>query len=348
MKNATYYAHDAYDYLSELPGFLSSLLNVSTFMGHEPKDRERLSAIWRNLAVVQENRSRLAQNPGVLNALHALASSPLNEDEGFTTRNVINTLISLSMDAESSLILLMHGDGIFSNLMQGLLACSDDTVRKRAARTVRLWASHETSGALLVHFSALMDRVSAVALRDTCEEVHHEAAEAFGRCAGWVQGGHPNFDTVLDALASLCCSSSPNVVARALKGQAAHPKNRLLLIERPIFLETLITITLEPNNPLLAREDACCAIADLAAEKKNRQRMATPELFEALCANTSAPNRREHTVKALVYLTHEEENIPKMVHFPSLLQSLIQYAATAENAIKGPVKHAILLLVTKI
>jgi len=286
VKNATYYAHDAYDYLSELPGFLSSLLNVSTFMGHEPKDRERLSAIWRNLAVVQENRSRLAQNPGVLNALHALASSPSNEDEGFTTRNVINTLISLSMDAESSLILLMHGDGIFSNLMQGLLACSDDTVRKRAARTVRLWASHETSGALLVHCPALMDRVSA--------------------------------------------------------------KNRLMLIERPIFLETLITITLEPNNPLLAREDACCAIADLAAEKKNRQRMATPELFEALCANTSAPNRREHTVKALVYLTHEEENIPKMVHFPSLLQSLIQYAATAENAIKGPVKHAILLLVTKI
>ena len=349
LKNATYYANDAWDHLSRVPGLLASLLEVSSCLGHGPKDSERLSAIWRNLAVIQENRSRLAQNPGVLNALHAMATHPSQDCQRFSTlRNVLNTILSLSMDVESCLILLMHGDGIFSALMQGLFECSDEMVRKRAARTVRLWASHEQSGALLVHCHPLMDRVSAVAIRDSCQDVRQEAAEAFGRCAGWVQAPMPQQVAVLDALASLCRSSGPNVVARALKGQAAHASNRLLLIERPIFLETLISIALESSNSSVAKEDACCALADLASEKSNRHRMATTSLFEALCANMAAPNRREHAVRALVHLAHEKTNTPKMLHFPMLLQSLIQYAATAENSIKGYVKHAILLLVTEI
>ncbi|KAL7578324.1 hypothetical protein ACA910_012732 [Epithemia clementina (nom. ined.)] len=350
LKNATFFVNDAWEFLSEIPGIVSSLLRVSSCVAAAPpKDSERLSAIWRNIAVVQDNRRRLAQNAGFLNALHSLAvCRSYDGNEGFTTtRNVLSTILSLAMDGEACFTLLMHGDGIFPAMIHGLLDCPDETIRKRASRIVRLWASHESSGALLVRCHTLLDRVSSAAIQDQCEEVRREAAEAFGRCAG-LRWPMPQQKAVLDALASLCCSSSSGVIARSLKGQAAHASNRVLLMERPIFLESLIAIASDHSSPSLAREDACCALADLATEKRNRQQMASTELLDALVANMNAPNRRDHAVRALVHLAEEEANIPQMAHFPSLLQSLIQYAATAENAIKGSVKHAILLLVTEI
>ena len=353
LKNTTYFVENAWDFLSETPDIMSSLVHSSCAHGQEPKQTERMSAIWRNLAVIQENRRRLADNPSVLNALHFLAWNQLQENSSgrfVTIRNILSTLLSLSMDGEACWALLMHGDGLFASLIENLLdGCPDETARKRAARTVRLWASHKSSGCLLVHCHALMDRVSSTAIQDSCQDVRQEAAEAFGRCAG-LSWPLPQQRAVMDALASLCgqSSSSANVVARALKGQASIASNRLLLMERPIFLDSLVAIALEDHYTNIAREDACCALADLALEQKNRRAMASTKLFEALCVNMTAPNRRDYAVRALVHLADEEENVPKMVHFPTLLQSLIQYAATAEDPIKGPVKQAILQLVTEI
>lgn len=351
LKNVTYYVNDAWDFLSEIPGIISSLINISSCLGScEAKDSARVSAIWRNIAVIHDNRRRLAQNQFILSALYALATTRRSSSNGSDwitiTRNVLCTILSLSMDAECCCILLLHGDGMFSGLIQGMFDCVDETARKRASRIVRLWASHESSGALLVRCHGLVDRVSSAAIHDRSLDVRREAAEAFGRCAGlcWPM---PQQRAVLDALASICSSStsSARVVARALKGQAAHPTNRVLLMERPIYLESLITIALDQSNPSAAREDACCALADLTAEKRNRQRMATAKLLEALCVNMAAPTTRDHAVRAVVHLSEEEENISRMAHFPTLVQSLIQYAGTTDTAIKGSVKHAILLLV---
>ena len=348
IKNLTYYISGSFEILLHTPGFVSAMVEATTNNSIEAKDCERLSAIWRNVASIQENRSRLAQNPSVLQALYMLSTFHADGKRLPTVRNTLNTIVSLSMDVEVCLILLLYGDGLFAKSLEAFMGSADDTVRKRAARTVRLWSSHQSSGNLLINCSTLMSQVSAAALRDTSEEVRQEAAEAFGRVAGLVQSPMPQHIAVLDAMESLCSSSAPNVAARALKGQAAHPTNRLLLLERPVFLKTLSLIAECPESPSVARDDACTALADLAAEEDNRSKMATQEVLKALCVNTSSPTRREMAVKALVFLANEQGNIQKMVHFPGLLQSLIQFAATVDSAFKGSVKHAILVLVREL
>jgi hypothetical protein len=407
LKNLSYFSKNScWNILVDsIPGFLKALTSLTQQQRLAGKSRERLSAIWRNFAVAQSSGSGGGRGGGLLTRHASVVSSicslvmNTNSNNNNTTnsdnvdnnenddnnvavhRNFLTILVSLSMDMESSLLLMLHGDGIMPNhILQRLLLQSPDAlVRKRAARTIRQWASHDSTGALLVHCPGLLHAISHVAHSDESSEVRHEAGEALSRCAAWISAPMPQQQAVLDALACLCqVSSSVSVIARALKGQAAHVNNRLLLVsghhhngQSNIFVNALTSIALESSSPSIARADACCALCDLAAEVGNRRRLLilkscsddndadgeneiNHQLLEALRVNvlSSIPGgRRDYAAQALVYLAENDvENRRIMVQHAQLLQALIQYAATSDNSLvmKHHVKRVILQMVQEL
>jgi hypothetical protein len=377
LKNLTYYGDDYRRQLLQVPGLVSALTSLpltrtttanmntttdamgNTDTGNEKsKALERLSAVWRNLAVSPETRASLAQQPDILTTLVDLvALSPYNKN---ILRNVLNTFVSLAMDVASGLLMIFHEDGRILECMKRLMVDDPDAVvRQRAARTLRLLTS-ESSAPILVHDTDLMDRLSRAALHDEQGKVRIEAAEAFAKCASMVRAPMPQHEAILEALTHLASANhiSLEVLARAFKEQASHVNNRIPMAGRDKLLQALARIAISEEASLAAKDDACCALKDLAAEESNRPLLATFSVLEALVENTVAAGRlngirqgarRENAVKAMIYLATVPSNREKMVNHGNLLQSLIQFAATAVGSeTKDQVKKVILMLVSEL
>jgi hypothetical protein len=376
LKNLTYYGDDYRRQLLQVPGLVSALTSLpltrnttntnttteamgTTDTGNEKsKALERLSAVWRNLAVSPETRASLAQQPDILTALLDLvALSPCNKN---ILRNVLNTFVSLAMDVASGLLMIFHEDGRILECMKRLMVDDlDAVVRQRAARTLRLLTS-ESSAPILVHDTDLMDRLSRAALHDEQGKVRIEAAEAFAKCASMVRAPMPQHEAILEALTHLASANhiSLEVLARAFKEQASHVNNRIPMAGRDKLLQALARIALSEEASIAAKDDACCALKDLATEESNRPLLATFSVLEALVENTVTAGRlngirqgarRENAVKAILYLATVPSNREKMVNHGKLLQSLIHFAATAVGSeTKDQVKKVILMLVSEL
>jgi hypothetical protein len=376
LKNLTYYGDDYRRQLLQVPGLVSALTTLpltristntnattdatgTTDTGNEnPKALERLSAVWRNLAVSHETRASLAQQPDILSTLVDLITlSPCNKN---ILRNVLNTFVSLAMDVASGLLMIFHEDGRILESMKRLMVDDPDAVvRQRAARTLRLLTS-ESSAPILVHDTDLMDRLSRAALHDEQGKVRIEAAEAFAKCASLVRAPMPQHEAILEALTHLASANhvSLEVLARAFKEQASHVNNRTPMAGRDKLLQALARIALSEEASLAAKDDACCALKDLATEESNRPLLATFSVLEALVENNVAAGRqigirqgtrRENAVKAMIYLASVPSNREKMVNHGKLLQSLIHFAATAVGSeTKDQVKKVILMLVSEL
>lgn len=348
LKNLTYFSEESRNILLDLPGIVGSLANVAVFV--DQKGHERLSAIWRNLSVSMETRRRLAQDPDVLNGLLELADCTCS----YALRNLLNTTISLSMDPESCVILVLHGDGIFVNVLRRLLVTETDAlIRKRAARVIKLWASNDFVGPILVKDRALMDVLSQQALQDQNVDVRHEAADAFCRCSQRIQSPMPQHQLVLDAIMFLAEQSRlpVEVLARTLKAQALHPRNRIPMAERNSLLSALARIAQQEGVPNTAREDACCALAYLSDEAANLPKLSTAGIVEAVTVNAIGGRglRRSYAVQTIVNLTSTAENLPKLATHTNLLQALIQFAATSiEDQLKSKVKKVIMMLIAEL
>ena len=319
------------------PSFVDHLSAVSLVPVHP----ERVSAIWRNLALIHECRSRLKQSVNMLQILYTLATAK-QDDETHLHRNVLNTAINLSMDQDYCLSFLLYGDGLYTALLQRLLLSDDSTTRKRAARTLRLWAAHASSANLLVQSSILMGTLSATAVRDPCDEVRREAGEAFGRCAGWIQSPMPQHRAVVEALTQLCHTAPPAIVARAIRGQTALPNNRPLLSDNLILVEALVKIAMQTEAGSLVREDACTALLHLSTVPTNRPKLLSKRLLEALCLNLqSIPVAAE----AVILLAKEPTLKTLLVQHDKLLKSLIRCAAQPGHPFKYEIKQIVLELV---
>jgi hypothetical protein len=387
LKNLTYYGDDYRRQLLQVPGLVSALTTlpltrttttpittttatttdttVATDTGNEKsKALERLSAVWRNLAVSPETRTSLAQQPDILTTLvDLIALSPCNKN---ILRNVLNTFVSMAMDVDSGLLMIFHDDGRILECMKRLLVDEPDAVvRQRAARTLRLLTG-ESSAPILVHDTDLMDRLSRAALHDDWEKVRIEAAEAFAKCASLVRAPMPQHEAILEALTHLASSNhiSLEVLARAFKEQASHVNNRTPMAGRDKLLQALARIALSDEASSAAKDDACCALKDLATEEANRPLLATFHILEALVVNIAVAGgqvnqntgvvrqgtRREDAIKTMIYLATVPSNITKMVNHGNLLQSLISFAAAtaAGSETKDQVKKVILMLVSEL
>jgi hypothetical protein len=351
LKNVTFYGEDHRQRFVEQPGLLSTLTRIP-FSDANDKAQERLSAVFRNIAISPDTRILLAQQPDVLSALARLTSY----DNRHTLRNTLNTLVSLAMDGDSCLLLVFHGDGILIEAMKRLVTHDgDEVIRKRAARALRLMA-RDTSAPLLVHDTRLMETLSNRALHDTSNDVRIEAAEAFARCAGLIKAPMAQHEAILDALTHLANSPSvlPEVMARALKDQASHPENRVPMAQRNKLLEALARIATSAEAPRTAKEDVCLALLDLCSEEENQTTLATPPMFNALVQNAVGRREdhrslRESSIQTLLNLALIPSNRNKMANHASLLQALLQFAAaTADSNLKKKVKAVILQLAAEL
>lgn len=353
LKNMTYYGEEYRHLIVEQPGLLSALTSVPLNENCE-KARERLSAVFRNLALSLDTRTVLAKRPDFLTAIATLASSTSLT----VLRNMLSTLVSLAIDADSSLLMVFHGEGILVEILRRYVTYTEDaTLRKRAARALRLLA-RETSAPLMVHDNQLMKVLSQSALHDTSSEVRAEAAEAFARCASLVKAPMAQHEAMLDALTHL--SSGPqaipaDVMARALKEQATHPENRKALIQRKTLMVALGQIAMSNETSTSAKENVCSALLDLSSDdENNRVLIATPLTLEALVHNSADRGVhysviRRYSVETLLNLAVIPSNRKSMAQYASLLQSLLHFAAATQvGDLKTKVKSVILQLAAEL
>ena len=353
LKNITYYGEEfrIRKRIVEHPGLITSLTSLPESDPRE-KVQERVSAVVRNLALSSDTRVLLAQQSCILTAITRMANS-LNRQ---TLHNLMNTLVSLTMDGDSSLMMVLYGDGIIIEVLKRFVAYEDDAViRRRAARALRLMA-RETSAPLLVHDNQLMEFLSHRALHDVNNDVRQEAAEAFARLAGLIKAPMPHHDAVLDALSHLACSPNimPDVLARASKEQASHPENRRAMAQRENLMIALSKFAISDETSKSVKENVCSTFLDLSDDESNRTVIATPLTLEALVKNIV--NRslghariREFAVRTLLNLAVVPSNRRKMAKHASLLQALLHFAAATQvDELKKEVKSVILNLAAEL
>jgi hypothetical protein len=348
LKRLTYSAEEPRMQILEQPDMLTCLARLPFSIEHE-KAMEWLSSVFRNLAVTPSARVVMAQNKQVLSALIRLASQRNNR----ITRNMLCTLDCLTMESDYCVEMVMHGDGILLNVLRRLvLEESDEVVRRRAARALRLLA-RDKAIPLLISNNDLMDALASCALHDVAWEVRTEAANAFTSCAALVRAPMPQHDAILKSLTTLARETNvvPDVVAKALKEQALHPLNRIPMADHMGLLTALASIAVEEHGSIVARGYAMSALHDLSTEKENREKMATPEVLGALVKNVLDRNSetrviRDHAMKSLLNLSSIASNRKRMAAHDGLLRAFVQYAATSpEEESKTAVKQVIMKLV---
>jgi len=348
LKRLTYSAEEPRLQILEQPGMLTCLAGLPFTISNE-KAMEWLSSVFRNLAVTPSARVVMAQNTQVLSALIRLAS----QGNRRTTRNMLCTLDCLMMESDYCVGMVMHGDGTLLNVLKRLVVEeSDEVVRRRAARALRLLA-RDKAIPLLINDASLMDTLASCALNDATREVRMEAANAFASCASLVRAPMPQHDAVLKSLTSLAKETRvmPEVVAKALKEQALHPMNRVPMANHMGLLAALASIAMEELDSVAAKGYAISALHHLSTEEVNQEKMATSEVLEALVKNALDRNHeareiRDHAMNALLNLSSIESNLKRMATQEGLLKAFVQYAATApETESKGAVKKVIMALV---
>lgn len=348
IKNLTYYAEDHRQLMLEKPGLLTALIHLP-FTKLYDKCMERLSGIFRNLAISPNSRLIMAQQPNLLSALIRLSS----HSNPKVTRNILSTITSLTMEADSCVLIALHGEGIILDVLSRLVSeDADPVIRRRAARALRFLARDK---AAMLIVDKTVHVLSQSAIHDHSREVRIEAAEAFASCAVVVQAQMPHHDAVLSALTNLATDDAvmPDVIARVLKKQAIHPQNRVAIAKHDGLLPLLARIALSASSSLTAKEDANRALKDLSAEESNREIMATTtHVLAALVKNSLERQEetrlgRDYATRAIVNLASLPSNMKRMVTHAGLLKALVQYAATANADIptKSAVKKVILMLV---
>jgi hypothetical protein len=351
LKNVTYFGEELRLRVAEQPGVLSGLTQLVDYDEHG-KLQERVSAVFRNLAISPNTRLLLARNSQVLSALVRMSTCASHH----ALRNLINTMISLAMDGDSCYFLVFHGDGILIESLKRLLEHDDDAViRKRASRALRLMA-RDIAAPFLVQDSQLVEALTRRVLNDASKEVRIEAAEALTCYAGLVKASMGQHDAVLKILTSLAFTPgvSTEAVARAFRAQANHAENRKSLARCDRVIDVLARIAVSDEASQTAKEHVCQALLDISSEEENREMIATPTVFEALVHNLSSRRdddwrTRESAVSTLANLAFSQSTRRKLATHTNLLQVLLHFAATTPvDTQKKEAKKLILQLASQL
>eukprot|EP00934_Nitzschia_sp_Nitz4_P001532 Nitzschia sp. Nitz4//scaffold195_size40117//14151//16704//NITZ4_007575-RA/size40117-processed-gene-0.45-mRNA-1//-1//CDS//3329540362//1532//frame0 len=339
LKNITYFDEACRRRVMEQPGLVEFLTSTT---GGGLKIDERLSAVFRNLALSCHTRPMLAQRSDILNALIRMT----NIDSKSTRRNVLNTFVSLAMDADACLLIVFHGDGMLVDFLKRYAVFEeDDVVRKRAIRTLRLFA-RDTLVQLMAQDRELMNILSHRALYDDNHEVRAEAAEAFARYAGLMKAAMPQHEAILEALSQLVSSPNvePMVMAKALKEQSSYPENRAAIARKEKLLKALARIGAAPDSSKVTRETVCGTFLDLSLEQCNLGILATSPTLKSLVHNAGDRTEghyqlREIAVRTLLHLAMVPQNRHRMAREFNLMQALLQFTSvTYSDSLKKEVK----------
>jgi hypothetical protein len=333
LKNLSYYGEDHRHRIVDHPMNLISTLSCLTGV-FEDKALERLSAVFRNLALSTEVRIKLAQRLDVLNAIIRMAacccddihnnvvytttttttttlSNPHHHQDDYcmthpnydavarknTLRNVLSTLTSLALDGQSTPWMVFHGDGVLIDQLKRFMVHSDDAiVRKRSIRVLKLLA-RPTSIPVLLQDDDLLKTLCHHAMADPNDAVRKEAVEAFLQ------------------LASLVPVPSTQ--------QPPPPRRRTEQYQT--VLDSFIQLV---HNPEVSSESIARALQEQARYPENRTPMAQrKELIEGmatiLLSKTVSPGAKECICTTLVDLSYEKGN-HTAIATPSILYALVQ------------------------
>jgi hypothetical protein len=375
LKNMTYYGED---YRRRIVMQVDLISWLST-LGHTSNDKvlERLSAIFRNLALSTDVRLTLAQRSEVLTSLVYMAGKGNgigNNSHKHILRNVMSTLTNLAMDANSTNMLLYHGDGILVKQLAQFIAHPDDVVvRKRAAKTLRLLSRDTASVSpmtVLLQDQQILGKLSYHAIYDPDEGVRNEAQEAFAKCATLIQAPMLEYQAVLDTLTQMTTmkstvnvASSADIVARALREQSSRSENRRSMGQRQDLAEGLAKILTSSDASLLAKDNVCLTLLDLSSETDNHMTLASPPILEALVQTlmdrraaatheigSTRSRIRVSIVRFILNLSKTSETCKRMAGQTSLIQSLLQFATSHSTnyELKNQVKDVILRLAAEL
>jgi hypothetical protein len=368
LKNLTYHTDaDGRRHVMELPGLISLLVHIPLSINdHDTVIRERLSALWRNWSLTAPTRYYMVQDVAIVKALHNLCLT----NHAPVLRNICHALVSLSMDPDSTLTLVIFGDGMWLKVIHAFLTSTDTLLRKRTARLCRLWANNDCVGPIVIHASTLMQQLSHTAFHDVSHSVRKEALEAWTRFSALVHAPLPYHTAILDALVRLAqCPTTPAVVlARAVCGQAQHVQNRVLLVQRIELVNLMARIAVHADAGTVAQSEACQALAYLCAEPRNAAVLVHHAgVIEAWVVQLQrATVRRDLAVQAIVHLAHpsalvdnnntggdtngdnnpigitNEECCAALAQHATLLPALLQYASQAgPSPLKDQLKHVL-------
>jgi hypothetical protein len=309
LKNLSYYGED-YRHLIVDQTYLISTLTSLTDVPND-KARERLSAVFRNLALSAEVRSRLTQRADVLTAIVRIANFCISEPSNMKAaangdnfnckksilRNILSTVTSLAIDTSTTHLMVFHGDGVLiEQLKQFVIHDEDFVARKRAVRALRLLARDPSSAPVMVlQNNKLLEILSDRALNDSNDLVRTEATEAFATCSNLIQAPTAQHNYILDALTRMLMiattrtttkppltAANLDVVARALQEQASYQINRRAITRQRNLLQALATVIRSENTTLDAKESVCATLVDLSEEKIDREAIALPIILGAL------------------------------------------------------------------
>lgn len=244
-----------------------------------------------------------------------------------------------------------------------LSSLHDPVVRKRSIRVIRLCINLSTAR-LLLHNASLMTAITDAALLDDSLAVRTEATEAFSRLARILvilppeekvccERTNVSRETLLDVLTELfLTASNPQksersvsfaTLARAFKDLASNTQYRISIVNRIDLVRqaaTIATMSQATTSNTSAIDDICEAFMYLSIESVNQKILCrTPEVLDVLIEASNPildlhPTTRDemlrtNSVKAIINLASEEENLSILAEQPGILQRLIQFTNTA-------------------
>jgi hypothetical protein len=344
-----YVAHYAEDHRLSLLEQLGTLLSRLSCVLLTERSMERLSAIFRNLSLTPNVRLAMAEHSNVLTALVQLCSQ--GNQNCKTIRNVTCTLDNLSMETDSSMMLLLHGDGIILGVLLHLLtAAEDDVVRRRSARALRLLA-RDKAVPILLKSTNVMHSLHYAATHDPSCDVRSEATNAYAICAAKVNANMHIHAEVLNALTELAMGPAVTWVVLAFKEQVENPCNRMAVVENAELMARIVGAALQADASTLLKEHVSSALEILSEDEKIREKLVTELVLNVLVQNArdddSATSR--DAIRALLNLASTESTRKRLVTHRGLLQTLIRYSKACQDAgDKERVKNTILVLIPQI
>ncbi|KAI2494669.1 hypothetical protein MHU86_19848 [Fragilaria crotonensis] len=342
-------SHFADDHRLSLLEQLGTVLSRTSCLELTERGMERLSAIFRNLSLTPNVRIVMAEHSAVLTALVQLCSKGSQNMK--TIRNVTSTFDNLSMETDSCMMLLLHGDGmILEALRHLLLLADDDVVRRRCARALRFLA-RDKAVPILLKCTDVIHSLHQAAIHDRSVDVRSEATSAYASCAAKVNAKMAIHGDILNALRDMASGPASASVAFAFKEQVLHPGNRIAIVEHADFFETMVGKCFEPNASFSLKEYVCSALEILSQDERIRDKMLSESVLNVLvhCAREGEETTAQHAVRALLNLASTESTRKRLVTHRGLLQTLIRYSKSCRDvSAKESVKNTMLVLIPQI
>ena len=375
LKNLTYFGEDNRSYIAEQPNLITTITSLVDVL--DIKARERLTAIFRNLVLSSDVRSQFSRRTDVLTAVVRLTGSESNNKK--ILRNILSFLTSLAMDSASIESLVLYGDGILIGRLKNLLVHDEDpTVRKRAARTLRLMARESSTipsstvpVTIILQDYEIIDMLSQRALNDSDDTVRVEIIEAFIQFTSLVRCSMSHYAAVLETLNQLVANINSfetsrgvlalDAVSRTFEEQARHPDNRKVMARHESLTTSLIQILLSSKSSFFAKENVCLTLVALSEEKENHEYVAIPSVLNTIVSilmgtaiQSEGESRRTRLKELVIHVLYNVAETPStwklMANQTALLQALLQYASanSTDPDLKKKVKAAILKIATEL